>query len=587
MKEFSSQTGGRFTYIDDVVNLQELALAFSAVFDDCDNFIVSGCKVTGNTISSGIVYLNGKLRVFNGATGITAWPQYIYEANGTENTRYKAGGEKVGRIVWGCTIGATVPTTATPLTDKIPQSITISANGGIRMKDAWIGKYAVLLDSASSSQTMKGTLTVGNLNAAQVTGSNSLNVTSPAGAAKLYYDGANMVLESVVDGGQTKYQLAASQETGGFSFYKDSSLIATFSGARISFSKPVIGTYATFGSVRISDTGIFNPSTATDSGEVSINVLGYHGADSYYRDTHIGNGKGAKLLSVLGKTSDIIAYGPLSLNSASENGIALISNKQKTDSSLKKLILWQDSSKNTMAKFGYDDANSAVFSLSNTLGAVKIQGQGFVDIGPAIKEGGTLLSEKYVLKSNLDSAIDEKVDAASIYVESMANKNFASSAGGLKQFISPTTPKATLCDEIGALTSADLGNYPTLQNCLSDMATTDDLKKQIRNNIGAAGVGDYQAKLPDTGWVSIGTYLYVRQIGDIVSIQGMLTTVHDGQVFFLPNNISAPRYTVGYDAPLSNNGYWSCKIEGGKKICTVTRCNSHGVLVPICITYMV
>ncbi len=47
MKEFIAQTGGRYTYADDLENLQELALAFSQIFDDCDNFILSGCEVSG------------------------------------------------------------------------------------------------------------------------------------------------------------------------------------------------------------------------------------------------------------------------------------------------------------------------------------------------------------------------------------------------------------------------------------------------------------------------------------------------------------------------------------------------------------
>ena len=59
MKEFSAQTGGRYTYADDLENLQDLALAFAQIFDDCDNFIVSGCEITGNAISAGYVFLNG------------------------------------------------------------------------------------------------------------------------------------------------------------------------------------------------------------------------------------------------------------------------------------------------------------------------------------------------------------------------------------------------------------------------------------------------------------------------------------------------------------------------------------------------
>ena len=79
MKHFSAQTGGRFTYVDDVINLQELALAINSIFTDCDNFIVSGCEIDGNSISRGYVYINGELRFFQGANNITQWPRYIYE----------------------------------------------------------------------------------------------------------------------------------------------------------------------------------------------------------------------------------------------------------------------------------------------------------------------------------------------------------------------------------------------------------------------------------------------------------------------------------------------------------------------------
>ena len=33
MKEYIAETGGRYTYSDDILNLQELALSMSAVFD--------------------------------------------------------------------------------------------------------------------------------------------------------------------------------------------------------------------------------------------------------------------------------------------------------------------------------------------------------------------------------------------------------------------------------------------------------------------------------------------------------------------------------------------------------------------------
>ena len=66
MKEYVAETGGRDTYSDDILNLQELALSMSAVFDGCSDFIISGCMVDGAVISPGYVWLGGKFRYFEG-----------------------------------------------------------------------------------------------------------------------------------------------------------------------------------------------------------------------------------------------------------------------------------------------------------------------------------------------------------------------------------------------------------------------------------------------------------------------------------------------------------------------------------------
>ena len=57
MKEYVAETGGRYTYSDDILNLQELALSMSAIFDGCSDFIISGCMVDGAVISPGYVWL--------------------------------------------------------------------------------------------------------------------------------------------------------------------------------------------------------------------------------------------------------------------------------------------------------------------------------------------------------------------------------------------------------------------------------------------------------------------------------------------------------------------------------------------------
>ena len=53
MKEYIAETGGRYTYSDDVLNLQELALSLTALFSECPAFIISGCQTEGNTITPG------------------------------------------------------------------------------------------------------------------------------------------------------------------------------------------------------------------------------------------------------------------------------------------------------------------------------------------------------------------------------------------------------------------------------------------------------------------------------------------------------------------------------------------------------
>ena len=142
MKEFTSQTGGRHTYIDDILNLQDLALAFSSVFSECENFIISGCQVSDTTISSGYVYINGKIRYCAGTNAATKWPMYIYESNYTEKVSYADSNDKVGRNVYSCSVAPSVPTTNDALTGEKPQAINIASDGtAIRLKEALFGKY--------------------------------------------------------------------------------------------------------------------------------------------------------------------------------------------------------------------------------------------------------------------------------------------------------------------------------------------------------------------------------------------------------------------------------------------------------------
>ena len=159
MKEYVASTGGRYTYVDDILNLQELALSMTAIFSGCENFIVSGCEVTGNTVSSGYVWINGKVRYFEGCN-TAMFPYYIYEKNGTDTVVYAGDVNKQGRNNYLCTGSNLLPTTADELTGKVPVFIEVTKAYAPRFLDKFIGQYAVLLDTPFSKQTLKKDLVV-------------------------------------------------------------------------------------------------------------------------------------------------------------------------------------------------------------------------------------------------------------------------------------------------------------------------------------------------------------------------------------------------------------------------------------------
>lgn len=586
MKEFSAQTGGRYTYADDLENLQDLALAFAQIFDDCDNFIVSGCEITGSAISAGYVFLNGKFRYFSGATGITSWPQYIYEANSTENMPYESGGSKVGRNIYGCAIGKSVPVKQDELTGKALQSIAMPSTGGLRMKDAFIGKYALLLNPVSGSQTVDSIVNFAKtINAnGDVVANKSVTVKSGAIKTEISYSGSTLNVKYT--GNTHNYQLSLEDGTG-LRFYANGTLIATIGASTITFNKPVSANEGMFGGLVLTANKLYQ-GTANATSELAINVCGYNGGTTQFRTTHIGNGKGKILFSIIGAEGSANIYGVTKIEAGTADGLILKANVQKENNSLTNAISWRDSLNNVMARVGFLGTTDQVFSISAPLYNLSIMSHTSVNIGPAIMENGQLLSEKYVLATKFATELNKKANTASVYTMNQANEKFATKTGGLSQFVSASMSAATCRSHIGAIGQDDLKSYAKLTNCLSDMATTEALKQKIRNNIGAAGVGDFQPKLTDSGWKWIKDSLYVRQIGNIVCIQGSTKTVHSGTVFTIPNTIAAPSHSVKYSVAFSNKKSWVCKIAAGQRACTVVYCDgSCGKSTEFSITYMV
>lgn len=603
MNEFSAQTGGRYVYVDDVLNLQDLALAFGRIFDGCDNFIISGCEVSGTTISSGYVYLNNRIRYFSGASNITTWPQYLYEKNSTESVNYVSGGAKVGRNIYGVSIGSSMPTTYDPLTGKTPTSISVAKNGGLTMKDAFFGKYALILNPANLSQILNGSLKIdGDL---EVTGivnntKNKYRITENQAIFDMLFDNGRLLLKTQYETGNNTYVMSAENNVG-FVAYVNNAAITTIASDGVSVSGSVKATLGVFGNVGASSDGIYNHTNATNNGTVNINMVGYNGKNQYFRNTVIGNGKGTAVVTVNGLSNTVNIAGITTIASgASGEGIILSLNKEKTSSNIQKTILWKDSNKYTMGYVGFTESSESSFRVGSNIAEVYVYGaaNSFVDLGPSIKENGQMLADKYLQISDFNAKLNNVSDGFNSAMSKLGGE-VSKVKDGFSGYISAGNTQAMLREQIAAAGSADLDGCAKKSELLSDMATTDDIKRQICSNIGAAYANDYQKKTKDSGWVQIlSTGLYIRQIGNIVSIQGKLKTTKQGTtVFTIPNSIDPPTYdvckTLVLDRTYATDSWmsdmiWVTLIQGNTRNCKVTN-YSYGVsrTIPFSLTYMV
>ena len=388
MKEFSAQTGGRYTYVDDIVNLQELSLAFASIFNNCDNFIISGCEISGTSISEGYVYINGKIRRFTGVSGITTWPQYIYESNKTETVAYASGSDKVGRNVYGCAIAKTVPTTLDPLTGATPSFIKLTSGGGLTMNDALFGKYALLLKSAAGQQTVSDIITFNNnvnVNGALTTKGRTSLVNGNA-TCQMYYSGGNLVIQSQVAAGVV-YRFVVTNGVG-FQFYINDTVVYTVSSSRLATPLPIATPECVAGNIGVESSNIINKGHASDSACININMTGYNGGVDYYRNTYIGNGKGTAIIAITGSTSVVQINGRVNINSTTVQGLILQCAHSKDNVALRKTVVWADSANNHIAYIGYNQTANNIFEIKNTIANITITGLEAVDLGPAIKENG-------------------------------------------------------------------------------------------------------------------------------------------------------------------------------------------------------
>lgn len=413
MKEYVAETGGRYTYSDDVLNLQELALSLSALFEGCPDFIVSGCEVNGMSITAGYVWLNGKVRWFEGCKD-AVFPYYIYETNRHESVTYANDINKRGRTCYLCSGGKTVPDAIDAVTGKLPAAIEITAGYAPRLIDKFIGRYAMLLDTPFSRQTVKKDVVLtGNLTGQkEIHSKTALSVSGENGHVLkqiVRTDGSASV--GVYLSGLLVNEIVLCAD-GSIRFMKQNKELARMSAEGVAISV-FSGSIAYIGSVVLRDNHLYNRLDATDEGAVKINYYGFEGGNTKFRDFAVYDGKQGNfpLFHVNGKNGTSQVNGLLSIYNNGQ-GIDLTNTAfLKSDSKLKNLLTWRDSNNEAIGTIGFGSAENYNFSLKNHLGDIVLLPLRSVDVVGTLKINGIFIGDTYVTQKNFIDSLARKVDA--------------------------------------------------------------------------------------------------------------------------------------------------------------------------------
>ena len=461
MKEYVADTGGRYTYVDDILNLQELALSMTAIFSACEYFIISGCGITGNAISSGYVWINGKVRYFEGCPS-TAFPYYIYEKNGTDTVVYAGDVNKKGRENYLCAGSSVLPSVKDTLTGKVPCLIEITKAYAPRFLDKFFGHYAVLLDTPFSKQTIKKDLVVtGKLTTEQgLESKTAVSVVSPSGYSLkgLVKQNGTASFGSYLSGLLIS-EICISTD-GSISFLKGGNELARMDENGMSYTHASC-TSSRIGSLLIEKNSIVNIADTTDEGSVDINTVRLNEETSTFRDFRVFDGKQAAipLLHVKGKTKEVCVSGTFTVAGKS---ITITSAESK-------ILSYTDDEGVETASIGFTSSQSTDFSLSNAIGNIELSPKESVNIAGDLKVNGTSLKDIYVSQKSFTDALAGKVNtvkgkqlSTEDFTTNYRKKLDAISTGeiqtGGEGFVTATQVKEALAKKLTA--SSNLSDVP-------------------------------------------------------------------------------------------------------------------------------
>ena len=486
MKEFIAEPGGRYTYADDIINLQDMVLAISSLLDGCSNFIISGCQCQGAVITPGYVWLGGKIRHFEGCAD-ASYPYYIYEKNSNESVTYANEVNKRGRACYLASGGRSVPDTVDSVTGALPQFIEVTADYTPRLADKFFGRYALMTDSPFARQTVrKDLLLTGTLTVEKGIESKHSLLVSPTGSKKIlrgYFSEASVAR---LEAGTHTSPVAAVV----FDLLKGSVIIeskgvvaATFTERLCTLSDLRSNTVRA-GSLYLTGNQLKNISERSDKGAVRINYDGYNEGTTYFRNFEVYDGKRCTvpLLQVCGADKRVAVHAVLAVDSA--HGIALAdTDHDLTDTAFGGIIRWSDRSGADAALVGYAAADHNHFSVTNPTGGILLIPKNYVDVQGELRVNGVSIAKTYATQQALTDGLNKKVDA--VEGKGLSTKDFT----------------RELYDKLNAIASGNFAgdDTPQSEGYVTSTQVAAELRKKADRLLGGLNEDEQQTAAGNLG----------------------------------------------------------------------------------------
>ena len=486
MKEFIAEPGGRYTYADDIINLQDMVLAISSLLDGCSNFIISGCRCQGTVITSGYVWLGGKIRRFEGCAD-ASYPYYIYEQNSNESVTYANEINKRGRACYLASGGRSVPDTADSVTGALPQFIEVTADYAPRLADKFFGRYALMTDSPFTQQTVrKDLLLTGTLAVEKGIESKHSLLVSPAGSKQILRGYFSETSVARLEAGTHTSPVAAVV----FDFLKSSVIIeskgvvaATFTERLCTLSDLRSNTVRA-GSLYLTGNQLKNISERSDKGTVRINYDGYNEGTTYFRNFEVYDGKRCTvpLLQVCGADKRVAVHAALAVDSA--HGITLAdTDHDLTDTAFGGAIRWSDRSGADAALVGYAAADHNHFSVTNPTGGILLIPKNYVDVQGELRVNGVSIAKTYATQQALTDGLNKKVDA--VEGKGLSTKDFT----------------RELYDKLNAIASGNFAgdDTPQSEGYVTSTQVAAELRKKADRLLGGLNEDEQQTAAGNLG----------------------------------------------------------------------------------------